>query len=59
MFIQKNIGKFINNAISTPACDGTGWMVQYGREEFELDYVDGTDLEKITNILEAAEEQII
>ncbi len=53
-FIQKNIDKSIEQTEYVSACDGVAWTVRFGRKEFDLDYVYGTKLEKITNILEAA-----
>ena len=51
LFIKENIEKYIQEAEEIRAFDGTAWRVQCGDIIFDLGYVYGTDLERVTSIL--------
>ena len=53
-FIRSHIEEYMDSAERIDACDGTAWEIQHGFQLFELGYVYGTVLEKITDILYAA-----
>ena len=55
LFIRNHIEKYVE-CTSSSACDGEAWRVRYGNKEFETGYVYGTDLEKITKILDNTED---
>lgn len=53
-FIRNHIEEYMDSAERIDACDGTAWEIQHGFQLFELGYVYGSCLEKITDILYAA-----
>ena len=55
-FIRAHIDEYIDTCEEVNAYDGEAWEIQCGIKVFDIGYVYGTKLEKITDILAAAED---